>query len=87
MPPLVILNGADGFETTERGDTTEPVRRGSGTIDVEASAVSKDGRLSDTQLGLWLDTHIPQFHGIGELCQSRDGFPFQHFAVVTVSIQ
>ena len=64
MPALVCFHWADqeGFETYDRGvHYGKRAKGGTGLIIVEATAISKEGRLADTELGLWRDGHIPQF--------------------------
>lgn len=75
MPPLVCFNWADedGFETYNRADHYgKRAEGGTGMIIVEATAISKDGRIVDTELGLWKDEHIPQFQRIADSCRNKD---------------
>lgn len=75
MPPLVCFNWADsdGFEIVDRGEHYgKRAKGGTGLIIVEASAISKEGRIVDTELGLWKDEHIPQFERITKSCQEED---------------
>ncbi|MBN2795563.1 MAG: NADH:flavin oxidoreductase [Clostridia bacterium] len=69
MPPLVCFNWADqnGYETYDRKEHYGS-RTSTGLIVIEATAISPSGRLSDTELGLWEDGHIPQFKKIAEVC-------------------
>jgi 2,4-dienoyl-CoA reductase-like NADH-dependent reductase (Old Yellow Enzyme family) len=73
MPPLVCFNWADtnGYETVSRVDHYGS-RSSTGLIVVEATAISKEGRLSDTELGLWEDGHIEQFERIADVCKKDD---------------
>lgn len=41
---------------------------GAGLIIIEALAVAKDGKLSETQLGIWSDDHIEGIRKIAEVC-------------------
>lgn len=71
MPPLVCFNWADekGNETVSRSKHYgDRAKGGTGLIVVEASAISKPGRLSTTQLGIWCDEHISQFEKIASSC-------------------
>ncbi|SET10685.1 NADH:flavin oxidoreductase [Anaerobranca gottschalkii] len=74
MPPLVCFNWADddGFQTVDRqrhyGLRAEG---GTGLIIIEAAAVSKEGRLATSQLGIWKDEHIPQFAKIAQKCHQE----------------
>lgn len=71
MPPLVCFNWADqeGFETVPRvKHYGERAKGGTGLIVIEASAISKPGRLCNSQIGLWSDDHIAQFERIAESC-------------------
>ena len=74
MPPLVCFNWGDndGFETFDRAKHYgERAKGGTGLIIVEATAISKGGRIVDTELGLWKDEHIPQFSRISESCHNE----------------
>lgn len=71
MPPLVCFQWADeeGFETESREEHYG--RRADakvGVIVVEATAICKEGRITNTELGLWREEHIPQFQRIAESC-------------------
>jgi len=75
MPPLVCFNWADkdGFEIIDRADHYgKRAKGGTGMIIVEATAISKDGRICDTELGLWKEEHIPQFERIAKSCHDED---------------
>jgi len=75
MPPLVCFNWGDddGYATVNRREHYEKRARGGvGTIIVEATAISKEGRLSNTQLGLWKDSQIPQFRQITKGCHNHN---------------
>ena len=75
MPPLVCFDWGDseGFETHPRAPHYgRRAAGGTGLIVVEASAVSPEGRLAETQLGLWRDEHIPQFQRIAERCHQNN---------------
>ncbi|MBU0934503.1 MAG: NADH:flavin oxidoreductase, partial [Spirochaetes bacterium] len=74
MPPLVCFNWGDddGMETVSRAEHYgRRARGGVGLIIVEATAVSREGRLHQTELGLWSDQHIPQFRRIAEACHAH----------------
>jgi NADPH2 dehydrogenase len=74
MPPIVCFNWANdmGFETVDRSKHYGARAKGGvGTIVIEATAITKDGRLADTQLGLWEDDHIPQFERIAKACHDH----------------
>lgn len=75
MPPLVCFNWADndGFETYDRAvHYGKRAAGGTGLVVIEATAISKEGRLCDTELGLWKDEHIPQFSKIAEACRKEN---------------
>lgn len=75
LPPLVCFNWADndGFETYDRAEHYgKRAAGGTGLIVIEATAVSKEGRLCDTELGLWKDEHIPQFAKMAEACRKEN---------------
>ncbi|MGF7060216.1 2,4-dienoyl-CoA reductase-like NADH-dependent reductase (Old Yellow Enzyme family) [Brassicibacter mesophilus] len=55
MPPLVCFNWAneDGFEAYSRAEHYgKRAKGGTGLIIVEATAISKEGRIVNTELGL-----------------------------------
>lgn len=71
MPPLVCFNWADdnGFETVSRKEHYGlRAKYDTGLIVIEASAISKSCRITDTMLGIWDDSHIPQFKAIADEC-------------------
>lgn len=75
MPPLVCFNWGDndGFEIIDRADHYgRRAKGGTGMIIIEATAISKDGRICDTELGLWKDEHIHQFERIAKSCHDED---------------
>ncbi|WP_026477547.1 oxidoreductase [Alkaliphilus transvaalensis] len=75
MPPLVCFNWGDedGFETYNRGEHYgKRAKGGTGLIVLEATAISKEGRLCDTELGLWKEEHVPQFQRIAKSCHDED---------------
>jgi len=75
MPPLVCFNWADndGFETIDRSEHYGArAEGGAGMIVVEATGISPEGRLADTELGLWNDAHKDQFSRIAERCHEHD---------------
>lgn len=75
MPPLVCFNWADdeGVQTVDRA-THYGLRAkgGTGLIIVEATAISKQGRLADSMLGLWNEKHLSQFENIATECHKSD---------------
>ncbi len=71
MPPMVCfgLGDDDGLVTDEHVAHYEARAKGGvGLIIVEATCVSRTGRLSPDQLGLWSDDHIPGFTRLAEAC-------------------
>ena len=82
MPPMVRFGtaGNDGFVTEKHVEHyRERAKGGTGLIIVEATCVQKEGRLSDDQLGIWSDEHIPGLSKIVQACQ-------EHGAVVMLQI-
>jgi len=72
MPPLVCFNWADkeGFETVDRAKHYgDRAKGGTGIIVVEATAIAPEGRIVETELGLWRDEHIEQFEKMAKACQ------------------
>jgi 2,4-dienoyl-CoA reductase-like NADH-dependent reductase (Old Yellow Enzyme family) len=82
MPPMVCFGyaGTDGMVTDKNlKHYADRAQGGVGLIIIEATCVSRNGRLSDVQLGLWSDEHIEGFRKIAEVCH-------QHGVVVMVQI-
>ena len=74
MPPMVCFNWADtsGFETVSRAQYYGNRAQGeTGLIVIEATSISPEGRITDTELGLWSDEHIEQFKRIAEACHTH----------------
>lgn len=74
MPPMVCFGkaGKDGFVTDKHISHYEArARGGTGLIIVEATSVQRDGRLSDDQLGIWSDEHIPGLKKITNACHKN----------------
>jgi NADPH2 dehydrogenase len=75
MPALVCFNWSDehGYQTVDRIEHYgRRAEGGTGTIVIEATAVSKDGRITEKQLGLWNDGHIDQFRKIADACHKEN---------------
>ncbi len=73
MPPMVCPGyaGADGYVTRRNLDHyRERAEGGAGIIVTEATAVTKIGRLSSYQLGIWSDDHIAGLSQIPLLVKS-----------------
>lgn len=82
MPPMVCFGWAaeDGLMTDKHLKHYEArAKGGTALIILEATAVEKDGRLADTQLGVWSDDHIAGLRELGRRCHA-------HGAVVLVQI-
>lgn len=82
MPPMVCFGwaGGDGVVSERHIRHYEArAKGGAGLIILEAAAVSREGRLADTQLGIWSDDHIPGLREIGDRCR-------KHGALVLVQI-
>ena len=75
MPALVCFNWSDaeGFQTVDRAEHYgRRANGGTGTIVIEATAVSKEGRITEKQLGLWDNGHIEQFTKIADACRKEN---------------
>lgn len=75
LPPMVCFKFAedDGFVSSKNIEHYEKMAKGgNGLIIVEATCVSKNGRLSMDQLGIWSDEHISGLKRIAEVCHSND---------------
>lgn len=73
MPPMVCFGytGEDGMVTRKNLDHyRERAEGGAGIIVLEATAVSKNGRLAPMQLGIWSDDHIEGLSHIPEIIKS-----------------
>ena len=71
LPPLVrfSLIGTDGYVTDDLIKWYEDVLIGGvGLVIVEATAVAKDGKLRENQLGIWNDTFIDGLKKIANKC-------------------
>ena len=71
MPPMVCFGytGDDGMVSDKSVHHYEARARGGvGIIVVEATCVSKDGRLANSQLGIWSDDHIAGLSRIAGVC-------------------
>lgn len=82
LPPMVCFGwaGDDGLASERHTRHYEArARGGAGLIILEATAVSREGRLADTQLGIWSDDHIPGLKAIADRCH-------KHGALVLVQI-
>jgi 2,4-dienoyl-CoA reductase-like NADH-dependent reductase (Old Yellow Enzyme family) len=82
LPPMVCFGWTDdlGFVSERHIKHYEATAEsGTGLITVEATCVNKDGRLSNTQLGIWSDEHIEGLSRIAAACR-------KHGAVVLIQI-
>ena len=72
MPPMVCFgySGEDGIPTEKNLSHYEARARGGvGLIIIEATCVSKIGRLANMQLGLWADNQVEGFTKIARACK------------------
>lgn len=74
MPPLVCFNWSDdkGYETVSRAKHYGVRSKDTGLIVVEATAISPEGRFSESMLGLWEDGQIKQCEGIAAACHKEN---------------
>jgi NADPH2 dehydrogenase len=71
LPPMVRFGWSDkkGFVSDKHiKHYSQIAKGGAGLIIIEALAVAKDGKLSETQLGIWSDDHIEGIGKIAEAC-------------------
>ena len=71
LPPMVRFGWSDkkGFVSDKHiKHYSQIAKGGAGLIIIEALAVAKDGKLSETQLGIWSDDHIEGISKIAEAC-------------------
>ncbi len=74
LPPMVCFGYSekDNFVSKENIKHYEGIAKsGTGLIIVEATAVSKDGRLSSNQLGIWDDKYIDGLSKIANVCHEN----------------
>lgn len=82
LPPMVCFGWTDdrGFVSDRHVKHYEKIAEsGTGLIIVEATCVNKNGRLSNTQLGIWSDEHIEGLSRIAAACR-------KHGAAVLIQI-
>ena len=82
LPPMVCFGWTDnrGFVSDKHVKHYEKIAEsGTGLIILEATCINKDGRLSNTQLGIWSDKHIEGLSRIAAACH-------KHGAVVLIQI-
>ncbi len=82
LPPMVCFGWTDdnGFVSDRHIKHYEKIAEsGTGLIIVEATCINKNGRLSNTQLGIWSDEHIEGLSRIASACH-------KHGAVVLIQI-
>ena len=75
VPPMVCFGWTEdnGFITKASINHYESFAKGgAGLIILEAHAVEKDGRLANTQLGIWSDLHIDGLKRVAEVCNKYD---------------
>lgn len=69
VPPMVCFNWSDdsGLVTDRHVAHYQAIAKGgAGLIIQEATCISHEGRLADSQLGIWSDEHIPGLRRITE---------------------
>ncbi len=75
LPPMVCFNysNQNGLANDKNVKHYEArAQGGAGIIVVEATCVDKEGRLADTQLGIWCDDHIQGLSKISAVCHKHD---------------
>jgi NADPH2 dehydrogenase len=75
VPPMVCFGYAEenGYVTKMNITHYEALAKGgAGLIVLEAHAVEKDGRLANTQLGIWKDEHTEGLKRVAEVCHRYD---------------
>jgi NADPH2 dehydrogenase len=75
MPPMSCsgFTGEDGLLTRENIERyRDRARGGVGMIILKATCISKTGRHSPTQLGLWSDNQIKGFNRIANYCHDYE---------------
>lgn len=75
VPPMVLFGhcGEDGMVTEGHlAHYAAMAKGGPGLIIQEATCVTKEGRLSNDQLGIWSDDHIPGLKRLTEIIHRED---------------
>ncbi len=75
MPPMVCFNWSDksGIISDDHlKHYEERAKGGTGLIVMEAHAVDKEGRLADSQPGIWSDKHIAGLQEVARRCHKYD---------------
>ncbi len=73
MPPLVVWLSDAGGEATHHHVDHYARSGGPGLQIVEATAISPEGRLHGTQLGIWSDSQVPGLRRIAEAIHNAGG--------------
>lgn len=74
MPPAVCFGWTDnsGMVSEDHIAHYEEIAKGGpGLIVIEATCIDKDGRLDDTQIGVWSDEHIDGLKKIAQVCHNH----------------
>lgn len=81
LPPMVCFGWTDdrGFVSDRHVKHYEEIAKSTGLIILEATCINQNGRLSNTQLGIWSDEHIEGLSRIAAACR-------KHGAVVLIQI-
>ena len=75
MPPMVCFGWADdtGIVSNKHIEHYKAAAKGgAGLIIVEANCISSDGRLSQSQLGIWSDRHVYGLKQIVNACHDSN---------------
>lgn len=75
MPPMVCFGWTDDSGMVKEENIDHYERRakgGTGLIILEATCVNKNGRLANTQLGIWSDEHVDGLSKIAAACHKYD---------------
>lgn len=91
VPPMVVYNWTDESGVVSDRHVEhyrEMAKGGAGLIIQEATCITKEGRLTDSQLGIWDDAHIPGLRRIVQAVHA-EGCPIfvqiHHAGVVSVA--
>src|SRR5215218_7641301 len=72
MSPMCQYSSPDGFATDwHLVHLGSRAQGGTGLIIVEATAVSAEGRITPSDLGIWKDEHVPRLRQIVEFIHSQ----------------
>src|SRR6185437_1506823 len=75
VSPMCQYSSTDGFATDwHLVHLGSRAVGGAGLVMVEATAVSPEGRITPSDLGLWKDAHVPKLKQISDFAHSQGAY-------------